>query len=188
MKTGNKGFTLVELIVSVAILAIVMLAAFGFMLAGTKSYTSIDTHITRQFKAQLAVNQLGDSLMNCNAGLNTSDDGKTVYILERKDGACTVHAFKLADSEVRYGEAAATENTQTRTENDVPITTTTYTASISNWSRVAGSVDVFSVVLTPDAGAVKSAVISLRFKNSDKTYTQTVALRNTPPVVMIAES
>lgn len=188
MKTGNKGFTLVELIVSVAILAIVMLAAFGFMLAGTKSYTSVDTRITRQFKAQLAVNQLGDSLMNCNAGLNTSDDGKTVYILEKKDGACTVHAFKFADSEVRYGEAAAAEYTQTRTENGVPITTTTYTASISTWSMVAGSVEVFSVVLTPGTGAVKSAVISLRFKNSDKTYTQTVALRNTPPVVMIAES
>lgn len=188
MKMGNKGFTLVELIVSVAILAIVMLAAFGFMLAGTKSYTSVDTRITRQFKAQLAVNQLGDSLMNCNAGLNTSDDGKTVYILEKKDGACTVHAFKFADSEVRYGEAAAAEYTQTRTENGVPITTTTYTASISTWSRVAGSVEVFSVVLTPGTGAVKSAVISLRFKNSDKTYTQTVALRNTPPVVMIAES
>lgn len=188
MKADNRGFTLVELIVSVAILAIVMLAAFGFMLAGIKSYTSIDTRITRQFKAQLAVNQVGDSLMNCNTGLNTSDDGKIVYILEKKDGTCTVHAFKLADSELRYGEAAATENTQTRTENGVTTTTTTYTASISNWSKVAGSVDVFSVVLTPSTGAVKSAVISLRFKNSDKAYTQTVALRNTPPVVMIAES
>ncbi len=188
MKTDNKGFTLVELIVSVAILAIVMLAAFGFMLAGTKSYTSIDARITRQFKAQLAVNQVSDSLMNCNTGLSTADSGQTVYILEKRGSAYTVRAFRQSGSELQYGEATAAEKIETIIKDGAEIKTTIYTASISSWSKAAGSVDSFSVTLTPGIGAVKSAAIQLKFKNSDKTYTQTVALRNAPPVVMIAAS
>ena len=184
MKTDNRGFTLVELIVSIVILSIVLLAAFGFMVSGAKSYTTVDTRINRQLKSQLTLGQAGDCLMNCNAGLNTANDGKIVYILNKDSaGAFTVQVFKLDSSKnVQYGTAVPTVTTA----NGV----TTYSARITKWSRVTSKADSFTVALAKNADNTKAtaATVSIRFTGSDITYTKTVALRNEPPLVTITVS
>ena len=63
MKRDNRGFTLVELIVCIAILSIVLAAAFGFMVAGSKSYTSVSNRLDLQLRARLAASQLTDRLI-----------------------------------------------------------------------------------------------------------------------------
>ena len=182
MKTDNRGFTLVELIVSIVILSIVLLAAFGFMVSGAKSYATVDTRINRQLKSQLTLGQAGDCLMNCNLGLNTANDGKTVYILNKDSaGTVTVQAFKLDNKKnVQYGSASATATTTDGV--------TTYSAAITSWSRVTSKADSFTVALSPDSGSVRQATVSIQFTGSDITYTKTVALRNEPPRVTITVS
>ena len=182
MKTDNRGFTLVELIVCIVILSIVLLAAFGFMVSGAKSYANIDTRITRQLKSQLTLNQAGDCLMNCNLGLATANDGKNVYILNKDSaGAYTVQAFKLdSDNNVQYGSASATA----KTTDGV----TTYSAAITSWSKVTGKTDSFAVALSPTSGNVRQATVSIKFNGSDITYTKTVALRNVPQRITISVS
>ena len=48
MRKDHKGFTLVELIIAIAILAIVTLAVCGFIVVGSRSYTSANTDIMLQ--------------------------------------------------------------------------------------------------------------------------------------------
>lgn len=64
MRKNQKGFTLVELIIAVAILAIVTLAVCGFIVVGSRSYTSANTDIMLQQDAQLALNQISDVIID----------------------------------------------------------------------------------------------------------------------------
>ncbi len=70
MKRDHKGFTIVELIIAVAILAIVTLAVCGFILVGSKSYTSANTDIMLQQDAQLALNQISDVIIDTTDSIN----------------------------------------------------------------------------------------------------------------------
>ena len=45
MKNDNRGFTLVELIVSIAIFSIVMLMAFSFMVSGARTFSNVNSRI-----------------------------------------------------------------------------------------------------------------------------------------------
>ena len=63
-KLNQKGFTIVELLIGVAILSIVVVAIGSFMVTGTKTYTSENSDITVQEEAQLALNQISDVVID----------------------------------------------------------------------------------------------------------------------------
>ncbi|MCD7726687.1 MAG: prepilin-type N-terminal cleavage/methylation domain-containing protein [Clostridiales bacterium] len=70
MRRNQKGFTLVELIIAVAILAVVTLAVCGFIIVGSRSYTSANTDIMLQQEAQLALNQISDVIIDTTDSIN----------------------------------------------------------------------------------------------------------------------
>ena len=70
MRKNQKGFTLVELIIAIAILAIVTLAVCGFIVVGSRSYTSANTDIMLQQEAQLALNQISDVIIDTTESIN----------------------------------------------------------------------------------------------------------------------
>lgn len=179
MKTDNRGFTLTELIVSIAIFSIVLLTAFSFMTAGAKSYTNVEGRVTRQLKAQLALNQISSCLMNCNAGVNFSDDKSELYLLSRDGGSYTLQVFRRsADGTLQYGSAAA----------EAKRDGSAYTAAVTNWSRVASGVERFSLALSPENGELRKADITLQFSGAASSFSQTIALRNAPPRVTLIVS
>lgn len=65
----NKGFSLVELIVAMAILSIVGTAVIGFCLAGTNSYKTVSADVDLQYEAQLSLNQLEDLIIDATRGV-----------------------------------------------------------------------------------------------------------------------
>lgn len=181
MKKDNRGFTLTELLVSIVILAIVALAAFSFMTAGAKSFTSVDTRISRQLTAQIALGQVSDRLMNCNKGICVTPDGSNskLYILSSSGTALSLDAYGIASGNLNYG--STTPTAKSGVEN-------TYTATVNLRDRVAAKVESFTVTLPAEATAgtaVRSVTVSLKLKNDTRTYTQTVALRNAPLVVTV---
>ena len=63
LKKDNRGFTLVELIVTLLIMSIVMVAAAGFLATAINSYRVSNIEIKLQNEAQIAMNQLNDILI-----------------------------------------------------------------------------------------------------------------------------
>lgn len=72
MRKNQKGFTLVELIIAIAILSVVTLAVCGFIVVGSRSYTSANTDIMLQQDAQLALNQMSDVIIDTTESISYS--------------------------------------------------------------------------------------------------------------------
>lgn len=80
MKRDQKGFTIVELLIAVAILSIVVAAVCGFILVGSRSYAAGNSDISVQQEAQLALNQMSDVVIDTTrsvtyTGLDVAADG-----------------------------------------------------------------------------------------------------------------
>ena len=70
MAGKQSGFTLVELLVSIAIFSIVSAAIFGFIVVGSRNYTTASTEINLQQEAQLALNQMSDVIIDTTRSVN----------------------------------------------------------------------------------------------------------------------
>ncbi|MBD5485109.1 MAG: prepilin-type N-terminal cleavage/methylation domain-containing protein [Lachnospiraceae bacterium] len=74
----NRGLSLVELLITVAILSIVLVIAMSFMMTGSRSFTKGNADSTVQKEAELTVNQIEDMIIDINGGVSMTDDaGKT---------------------------------------------------------------------------------------------------------------
>lgn len=96
LRKNHKGFTIVELIIAVAIFAVVTLAVCSFVMVASRSYTLANTDIMLQQEAQLALNQISDIMIDTTDSIN--------YNVGTLDGLKPV----LKDSE--YGGEATDKN------------------------------------------------------------------------------
>ena len=60
----NSGFTLVELVIVMAIMGILGLAVAGFIGTSTKQYKYASKDVDLQYEAQLTMNQIGDLIID----------------------------------------------------------------------------------------------------------------------------
>lgn len=105
---SNKGFSLVELIVAFAILAIAGTAVYGLMSAGTINFKRTGADVGLQYEQQVVVNRLRDTLIEASKAVNYGVDGEgnqtlLVYSLEdmgvTSSGAHT-HEYKYRVSKI----------------------------------------------------------------------------------------
>jgi len=68
---NNKGFSLVEMLVAVAILAIVSAMALSLISFGVKFFTQTSEEIKIQNNAQIAINQIREHSIDCDVILST---------------------------------------------------------------------------------------------------------------------
>ena len=90
MWKDQKGFTLVELIVVIAIISIVSVSIVGFMVTGSKSYAASSSETNLQKEAQIAMNQISDLII---------DTSKVVTYSYQADASDSEH-FVIKDSEI----------------------------------------------------------------------------------------
>ncbi|MBR4719017.1 MAG: prepilin-type N-terminal cleavage/methylation domain-containing protein [Lachnospiraceae bacterium] len=67
---NNNGFSLVELLIAIAIASIVGASVFGFMTVGAKTFGSESTDVHLQNEAQLAFNQIQDLMIDTVVGID----------------------------------------------------------------------------------------------------------------------
>lgn len=92
MKRDQKGFTIVELLIAVAILSIVVAAVCGFILVGSRSYAAGNSDISVQQEAQLALNQMSDVMIDTTRSVNYAGydaSGSPAYALKDAEFAFT---------------------------------------------------------------------------------------------------
>ena len=160
LKKNNRGFTLTELIVSAAILGIVALAASAFMIAGTRTYSSVNYSVRLQYAAQIAMAQLQEYTVDCTDGI--AWDGSTLYIVNGTD----VHLFKF-DSQAETLSYAKTGKAENLDESTI------------TYNLAAEHITDMDVKLSNG-----QAEITLQMQRNNKTYsaTQVIAMRNRPVV------
>lgn len=70
----NKGFTLVEILIALAILSVVLATVTSVMLTGSKQFTKGSADASMQNQAQLVVNQIEDMVIDTNGGVDYVDN------------------------------------------------------------------------------------------------------------------
>lgn len=83
MNKNNNGYTLTELLISIAILGVVMLGIAGVMRSVTGSYAKGTFEVQVQEESQIVVNQINDLLCDATALTSASASGK--YTFKDKD-------------------------------------------------------------------------------------------------------
>lgn len=174
MHIGKKGFTLVEIIVSLAIMTIVAGAVGAFMVAGNNSYMRGNKELTLQEEAQLTANQIIDMIIDVEKSINftKSDDGttselfleneKNSYLLQWRQGSGAADPGKVYFYE--------SDNTQDADGN----------LAWSSESLLAEYVTKFDVDLTGVKNGDNTVILRMDFAYQDKNYSinETIRLRN----------
>jgi len=177
MKENNKGFTLVELIVCIAIFSVVVVAAFGFMISGSRTYGTVNNRLNLQLQSELTLNQLNAYIIDSNAGICFS--GNTLYVLNKDDGGVfTAHIFQFRnDGCIYYGTGAATELESGKFSCNV-VATDLLTENVTSFSVTPRS---------SDGVTAASALVSLTLENHSAITNdeRIVALRNKTAIVVI---
>lgn len=70
VRKDQRGFTIVELLIAIAILSIVVASVCGFILVGSRSYAAANSDINVQQEAQLSLNQMSDVLIDTTRSVN----------------------------------------------------------------------------------------------------------------------
>ena len=72
-RLGNKGFSLIEVIIALAIIMVVSCSIISFLLAGSSSYSSVITTTDLQKEAQLVMNQISDIVISAEKEVRYAD-------------------------------------------------------------------------------------------------------------------
>lgn len=84
VKTDNRGLTLIEVIVTLLIASLVLLAVTGLLTVSTRAYHNSSIETSLQMEAQVALNQIDDLIIKANSYAWVNDiiiDGITYPVL-----------------------------------------------------------------------------------------------------------
>jgi len=105
MRLKNKGYTLVELLLSIAIFSIVMVGIASIMSSTLKAYSSANIDVTVQEDCQIAANQIEELL--CDASSISAYDPSVGWIFKDDDGPYYDKAISYDGSTVILKELVA---------------------------------------------------------------------------------
>lgn len=171
MHIGKKGFTLVEVVVSLAIMTIVAGAIGAFMVAGNNSYMRGNKELTLQEEAQLAANQIIDMIIDVEKDIQFTDNGMTSELFLENEKNSYLLQWRAGSGVSDPGKVYFFESDNTLDADG--------NLNWSSESLLAEYVTKFDVDLS---GVRKDRTVILRmdFAYQDKSYSinETIRLRN----------
>jgi len=176
IRQNNEGFTLVEMIVAVAILAILVAFVMGFVSSGANAFHSVYANVSLQTSAQMITNQLREYMIDCNGGVCYAAD--VLYIVDiNDDGTITenMFTFDAADQTVNYACYTLDSDGGTKTQEDSGL-------MASYVTDMTVSTDSIPVGSSATSWETSAATVEVALTRLGKTYTETetIALRNDP--------
>jgi len=175
MGRNNKGFSLVELIVALAIFAIAGVAVFGFMVNSSRLYQRTNVEVKLQYEQQLAVNQIRDMVVESDRGIYFADDGTSktlaLYGAAKKEGASVVYPvtvvkYVVSEQKMYYG-----------TKSFSLLSDVSY-SSVDTTKLLAENVKEFEVDLSKVKKDKVEFKVTFIVGDKEQTALETVALRN----------
>jgi len=173
MKNKNGGFSLVELIVAMAIFVIAGLAIFSFVSYSSGSYKRTNEDVKLQYDQQLAVNQVRDLLVEATAGIYYDASSNSLAIYSRStDSAGNV---KYPVTRVTYDEVKKTLSVGKKVfDNAADISF----ADVTDLKLMAENVTKFEADLTNVKKNKVTFQMGFEINGKGHEVTETVALRN----------
>ena len=164
LKKNRKGFTLVELLVAFGILAVVMVMVGSIIKMGSGTYKGISDNLNLQAESQLAMSQIHEYVIDCNAAVAYDKNSYALYLFNAHSEDDKYDGYKLAMS-------SGTLWLYTR------IVDTPSTSGFTDSDKQPMSRNVTSFEAELDGHSVK---ITLEYGLGGDTYTaeQTIAFRN----------
>lgn len=204
----NSGFTLVELVIVMAIMGILGLAVAGFIGTSTKQYKYASKDVDLQYEAQLTMNQIGDLIIDAQKGVKyepaTVAAPVEVASAEPKDGYVATASAEETSSEEASAEETSSDSKLIIYNNDCTYyiiyrqsehkiylrkdTLDPATGAVKADGQVKESLMAENVTgFTPDLSEAEkknSVGLVMDFKAGDKKYTskQNFTMRNKVPV------
>lgn len=104
MHRKNKGFTLVELLVSISILAVIGLAVGSFLAVSTNQYRAAGAEVKVQTEAGLVESQLKNLILAASRGIDAQEDALELYSYDEEQGTWSRIriAYLAEERELRY--------------------------------------------------------------------------------------
>ncbi|MFI3237953.1 MAG: prepilin-type N-terminal cleavage/methylation domain-containing protein [Lachnospiraceae bacterium] len=182
-KSTNKGFTLIEVMVSVAILSFVMLGIMFFMTTGSKLYAMVSYKQAMLTESQLLMAQINDKLMDCNEGIAWDDSADTLYIVQKTEGetedSYQIHYYKLDGTDLLYKTITGT-SADLAGINDIKAA---FDLISDDTAKLAEYLDTFEIEISlKDGEIVDSVEVTTGFARGGEAYkgTQMIYMRNQP--------
>lgn len=123
IEDNDKGLTLLEMIISVAILSIVLVTVTSFMVTGMKMFRSSNDEIGLQQDVQLALNNVENRIIDAKMGIRCDDDGTQMILTVYNDKAGTEAkeyiVWNRNDKKIYYDTSAANVTLTTFSTNEV---------------------------------------------------------------------
>jgi len=167
----NGGFTLLELVLSFMVLAVVSAVLALIIRSSASTYSGISGDINLQYESQTAMSQIEEYVVDCSMAVAVTSDAGTLYIFNRLDDTrCEAYKiYKPAASDTLYLSRKELEGGFTAADPGI--------FAFGAGEPLSEYVRQFSAAVSPD---VRSVTVTLVYGMGGKSYTvrQTVALRN----------
>lgn len=114
----NSGFTLVELVIVMAIMGILGLAVTGFIGTSTKQYKYASKDVDLQYEAQLTMNQIGDLIIDAQKGVKYEPATVAAPV---EVASADPEAGYVATASAEEGQAEETSSEETSSDSKLII-------------------------------------------------------------------
>lgn len=173
LKDNAKGFSLVELLVCIAILGVIAVCVSMMLSAGTNSYTKINKRVNASYRTQIALTQMKEFFIDCDAVCK--DENGKIYIQNTDESGNKIIYLFTFESD----------------ENEVYLET--FNATVDEWGNLnsngekqpfANHITAFEIKINESraTGTADTATVSITstFDNVSNSRKQIFALKNKP--------
>jgi len=173
MKGNNKGVTLVELIVTIAIMGVIAVGIQGFTLTSAKLNSNMVSDVKLQYESQLVMANVQKHLINANKAVFV-EGNKLLMVSDTDAPEDDIKLLLFENNTLYYGEGSVREGSS--------ITINIY--------KLADHIKAFTVELIDTTDGenhptkATQSNITLKMERNGEEYigTQSVALRNKPRI------
>ena len=120
---NNKGLSLLEMIISVAILGIIFVTATSFMVTGVKMFGASNNEVELQQDVQIALSNVENRIIDAKMGVRCDDDGTQVIltVFNEQSGIAPKEyiVWNRNDNKIYYDTSAADVTKTTFATNEV---------------------------------------------------------------------
>ena len=186
-KGDSKGFTLLELIISVAVLSVIMVMIFSMMTSGSIFFEKSNTMMKVSYSLQETMSQIKETVIDCSKAIKIEESGGTEFVVVNQTGtdsymACA-YKYDSSDKKLYYGETVFSGTGDANLPSKIA----------SSYKILAEGVTDFSA--TPEKktkqvdedtfNLVKSLNVSVTVEKNGRSDTavETIAPRNNPLMV-----